>query len=142
MAEKIMKTENRLVQTIADYFSTKNEAFAVYLFGSYAHGSPRPTSDVDVGILFESREHSFISAKIDAYNLALTRMLRKDLHLVALNFASELLLKQIFSKGRCILVNNPKQLAAFQMISFAKIADFGYYKTTLQKGFARKLLQD
>jgi hypothetical protein len=95
---------------------------------------------VDVGILFESSDSSFISNKMGDYNIAIARMLRKDIHLIASNFAGELLLKQIFLKGRCIHTSNPRQLAAFKMLSFTKIADFGYYKSTLEQGFARKLM--
>ena len=81
-----------------------------------------------------------LSKKMDQHHLALARLLRKDLHLVALNYASELLLKQVFIKGRCITVNHPKQLTAFKMTAFAKIADIGFYKPNIEKGFARKLV--
>lgn len=130
----------QVTERIADYFSTKSEISAVYLFGSYAQGQPRPTSDIDLGLLFESRDRRSILKKLDQHHLALARLLRKDLHLVALNYASELLLKQVFTKGRCITANHPKQLAAFKMTALAKIADIGFYKPNMEKGFTRKLV--
>ncbi len=113
---------------------------AVYLFGSYAHGFPRPNSDIDLGLLFDGEDRNIIADKLESYNNALARILRKEIHLTALNAASPLLLKQVLSKGRCILVNEPKKNAYFQMTALAKIADFGIYKSKFEREFARKLV--
>ena len=61
--------------------------------------------------------------------------------LIVLNFAGERLLLQVFSKGKCISVNNPKKLAVFRMTSYAKIADFGFYHQKIKAGFIRKIKQ-
>lgn len=134
-----MKTQNQIIRIIADYFRNKKEISAVYLFGSYAHGNPGPASDVDIGLLFGSHNRAFILDKLDRYNLEIARMLRKDIHLVALNLVGELLLKQVFLKGRCILINKTHHLAAFKMTSFSKIAEFGPYKSNFEKAFTHKL---
>ena len=116
------------------------EVLAVYLFGSYAHGSPRPNSDIDLGLLFDTEDRNVIADKLESYNNALARMLRKQIHLTGLNAASPLLLKQVLSKGRCILANEPKKHALFQMAALGKIADFGIYKSKFEQEFARKLV--
>lgn len=128
------------IQTIRAFFRPRREVLAVYLFGSYAHGFPRPNSDIDLGLLFDGEDRNIIADKLESYNNALARILRKEIHLTALNAASPLLLKQVLSKGRCILVNEPKKNAYFQMTALAKIADFGIYKSKFEREFARKLV--
>jgi uncharacterized protein len=133
-------TDN-ITTAITDYFQNKKEIAAVYLFGSFAHGTAGPSSDLDLALLFENHEKDSISRQKDTYLVELSRLIRKDLHLVPMNTAGEVLLKQIFSKGRCILANNPKKLALFKMTAYAKIADFGYNRQKFQAGFARKVMQ-
>ena len=56
-----------------------------------------------------------------------------------MNTASEELLRQIFSKGRCLIVKDEKVLAYFKMTAFARIADFSYYRQILQGGAIRSV---
>jgi hypothetical protein len=70
----------------------------------------------------------------------LSRLLRKDLHLVVMNAASQELLRQIFSKGVCIQVNDRGELARFRMVQFSRIADFAYYRKQMQRGLIRKVM--
>ena len=71
----------------------------------------------------------------------LPRLLRKDVHPVAMNSAGEVLLKQILSKGRCIVVNDARKLAEFKMNAFSRIADFNYYLKRMQSGLVRGVLE-
>jgi predicted nucleotidyltransferase len=132
---------DHLTTTIAGYYAQRKEVAAVYLFGSFAYGNPGPSSDLDLGLLFEPGDRQSILQQLDQHLVELSRLLRRDLHLVPLNLAGEVLLKQVFAKGRCIIINNPKQHALFEMIAYAKIADFGYHRQRFQTGFARKIMQ-
>ncbi len=128
-------------EKISEYFTNKKEIAAVYVFGSFALGKQRNMSDVDIGILFDEGSIENSGKKKIEYMLDLARILRKDIHLTILNDASEELLRQIFRKGKCILVNNQKKLSAYKMIKFAKIADFGFYRSQMQAGFERKIME-
>jgi uncharacterized protein len=134
-----------LTDTINAYFRTKPEIAAVYLFGSFAQGKQHASSDLDLAILFKDHHvhpRCVASQQLDRYLVELSRLLRKDLHLANMNAAGEILLKQIFSKGRCILVNDPKTLSLFTMAAYARIADFGYHYALMKKGFTQRILQD
>lgn len=134
----------KITDTINDYFRTKPEIAAVYLFGSFAQGKQHASSDLDLGILFtDHHKHPrcVASQQLDRYLAELSRLLRKDPHLVAMNAAGEILLKQIFSKGRCILVNDPKTLSLFKMAAYARIADFSYHYASIKKGFTQRILR-
>lgn len=42
-----------LIGKIMDYFSHRDDAIALYLFGSQAKGTARPASDLDLAVLFK-----------------------------------------------------------------------------------------
>ena len=125
---------------ITKYFENKEGVIAVYVFGSYANGNARPCSDLDLAILFGSRDRDTIKRRLDNYLIDLSRLLRKDIHLTTMNFASEELLKQIFKKGKCLIVTDSKKLARFKMTAYSRIVDFHYYRGQFQAGIVRKVM--
>jgi len=131
---------SKIEENIKVYFQDKKEVIAVYLFGSHAKGKARPLSDVDVGILLNRNDLDLLKQRRKDYTIELGRALRKDIHPVILNLAGEELLKQIFSKGKCILINDARKLALYRMVMFARIADFAYYRGQMQSGLIRKLM--
>lgn len=132
---------NKLEENITTYFRNKKGVIAVYLFGSYATGKGRPFSDIDIGILFDEMNEDLLIKRRNDYLLELGHLLRKDIHPVILNSASEELQRQIFSKGKCILINNAKEHARHKMVMFVKIAEFSYHKNQIQSGLIRKVLE-
>ena len=136
----IMK--NELIEKLSAYFNTKSEIIAVYLFGSYAKGKEHHSSDIDIGLFFDTRDPALLKKKADTFMLDLSRILRKDIHPVILNLAGEELLRQVFLKGKCILARDPKKLAHYKMTAFSKIVDFAYYKNRMQTGLVRNIMGD
>jgi predicted nucleotidyltransferase len=130
-----------LEQKIAGYFRNKKEVIAVYLFGSHAAGKERESSDIDIGILLDGNSLHFSKERKKEYILGLGRSTRKDIDPVILNLASEELLRQVFLKGKCIVVNDSTKLVRSKMVMFAKIAEFGYYLSEMQSGFIRKIME-
>jgi predicted nucleotidyltransferase len=126
---------------VKKFFENENDIIAVYLFGSYASGRVRSNSDIDLAILFDSRNRPAINRRLDKYMINLSRILRKDIHLTAMDFASEGLLEQIFKRGKCIIVNDTKIMAYFKMIAYSKIAGFHYHRRKMQSGIVRKVME-
>jgi uncharacterized protein len=141
MTTKQHPNTKSLTNTLQSYFKGKAEVIAVYLFGSYVRGLEGPASDIDIGILLNTRDQAFATIKRTQYLTELGRMLRKDIHPVILNTAGEALMKQVFKKGKCIIVNNHPKHAHFRMTMFSRIAAFGYYRRQMQSGFIRKVSQ-
>ena len=127
--------ESKLIEKISLYFIDRSEVIAVYIFGSYAKGQQQTGSDIDLAILIDQDNISHQNELIKQYTIELSRILRKDLHLIIMNSAGEDILAQIYKYGQCILNQNPDLLARFKMITFAMIADFAYYKNIMKKGF-------
>jgi len=80
-------------EQVKAYFENRKEVIAVYLFGSYSEGKERPLSDVDIGVLLDDEYRPCFSDLQVLYMVELARLLRKDIHPVLLNSASEALLK-------------------------------------------------
>ena len=123
------------------FFGSRKEIAAVYVFGSYGTGRHHPQSDVDVGILLCPEFSGSAEALKQEFMVILGRILRKDIHPVIMNHAGEVLLKQILSKGKPILVNHPKVDKQFKMVSLSRIADFQYHLEKMQAGLAKKIME-
>ena len=129
-------------EAIRDYFRADPRGIvAVYIFGSRANDKGTPRSDVDIAVLFDRNDPDFIRSGIEEILSQLPRSLRKDVHPLAMNCASEVVLKQVFSKGKCLLVTDSQKLAKFNMIAYARIAGFSYYLGKMQAGLIRKVLE-
>ena len=127
---------------VAKYFNNKDGIVAVYLFGSHAANSPRPYSDVDIGIIAEHADIDVIKRMLNKYIVDLGRILRKDVHPVILNIGNESLMAQVFKKGICLVVNNKRAFSEFRMHRLLRIIEFGYYNDKMQKGFVQRMLGD
>jgi predicted nucleotidyltransferase len=133
--------KNKLINKLKAYFEDKSEVTAVFLFGSQATDKAGRSSDVDIGILFDISDLAGEIDKRNQYMVDLANILRKEIHPVVLNSAGEELMRQIFLKGKCILVRDPKKLSLFKMTMFARIADFGYYRDQMQSGLIRNIME-
>jgi len=132
-----MNMNERIVQV----FEMQPDVVAVYLFGSHARGRAKDTSDIDLAILLDPQ------AKVDEFNLkrdlmiGLSRVLRKEVHLVILNRAGETLSAQVFKYGQCLYNSNPPTLSRFRTVQFSSIVDFAYLRNMMEKGFTRKIME-
>ncbi|MFW5902093.1 MAG: type VII toxin-antitoxin system MntA family adenylyltransferase antitoxin [Thermodesulfobacteriota bacterium] len=126
---------------IKRYFADKEEAAAVYLFGSHARGRETAASDVDIAVLMQRSCLPSAQAFRKQYMAELGGILKKDIHPVVMNHAGELLLKQIFSKGKRILARDPAFDAHFTMIAYSRIMDFTPYLKQMQEGLKKRMLE-
>ena len=128
-------------ERIIRFFEARPEVVAVYLFGSRSRGRAKETSDVDLAILVDPH------AKVDESELkrdlmiGLSGILRKEIHLVILNHAGEVLSAQVFKYGKCLYNSKPDVLSGFKTAQFSKIADFAYLRNIMEKGFTRKVME-
>ena len=126
---------------VIEFFGNKKEIAAVYAFGSHAAGRQRPESDVDIGILLLPEFLGSADRMRQECMVHLGRILRKDIHPVILNHAGEVLLKQVLSKGKAILIKNQKVDKYFKMVSLSRIVDFNYHLEKMQAGLTKKILE-
>ncbi len=130
-----------LEQMLRGHLMSKPGIIAAYLFGSYARGKEQPSSDIDIAVLLDKKDHHAYRRIREGLLLELSRITRKDVDVIILNTANLILLRQVFAKGIHLVTNDRKKLAAFKMIAFSEMADFGYYRALMEPRFARKVLE-
>jgi predicted nucleotidyltransferase len=126
---------------IQNYFRGKKEIAAVYLFGSFASGKFTETSDIDLAVLFE---HSWVESAEslkEKYMSELGRILRKDIDIIVMNTAGEMLLNQIYKKGKPIVNQNMKFEKIFRIKAFMVYSDFEFYLKHIQHHFIRNIME-
>lgn len=123
---------------IKSYFGKEPEVVAVYLFGSKAKGKEQKNSDVDLAVLIDKKTLTIQFELKNRFIRELSRILRKDLHVLIMNDLGESILSQIFKYGQCIVNRNPEILSRFKMSRIAMIAEFEYYRKIAEEGFLRK----
>lgn len=128
-------------ERIIQFFRKRPEVVAVYLFGSQAREQATEGSDVDLAILLDPQAAVDETKLKRELLLGLSRILRKEIHLVILNRAGEMLTAQVFQYGKCLYNAKPHILSRFRATQFSKIADFAYLRNIMEKGFTRKIME-
>jgi predicted nucleotidyltransferase len=97
----------KIINLLTDYFSDRDEILSVYLFGSAAldksglpAGQAGKDSDVDIAVLFsDSIKAKDYAGKIISMTDGISRILDKEVDIVALNSADCILRFQVIKKG-------------------------------------------
>ncbi|GGK28890.1 hypothetical protein GCM10010965_22170 [Caldalkalibacillus thermarum] len=98
-------------QRIIDVLTTKLSPWVIYLFGSYAQGTERPDSDLDLAVAAES--------VVEPYTLFMTgqeiaSLIDKEVDLVNLKAASTVFQVQIISTGQVIYCTNENRRLQYE----------------------------
>jgi predicted nucleotidyltransferase len=132
-------TREELSETITGFCAGRPEIVACYLFGSYAKGKERPGSDVDVAFLLDaSVPRKTYSDLRMSYYLALSELLRLDIHPLIMNDVGEVVLEQIFRKGIAIFGGDSLECVRFRMTQSANIAEFLPLRERMETALLRK----
>jgi len=107
---------------------------AAYLFGSQAKGNAKPTSDVDVAVLFDESFDPMLRLEL---MIELEARLGASVDLVILNQANLVLRNQVLKYGRLVFERNHRERVAFEVRSRQAYFDF---KPMLDK-LHKKLIQ-
>ena len=120
---------------LTKYSHSREEIIAAYIFGSYAAGTEKPHSDVDIALLapsFKNRMESF-NARV-RYQTEISKLLRKDVDVVLLREAGESLSHQILKHGRFVYEKEMSAHRSFVAKRVVQCLDFQYYEQIRQKG--------
>ena len=107
--------EEPIEQRLTEYFRSRPDVCAVYLFGSRAVGSARPKSDIDVGLLyFQAPEATLLGAPFRD-EAELTEELGVPVQLVVMNTAPADLVHRILRAQRLLLDKDPSLRVRFEV---------------------------
>lgn len=101
---------------LRDAFVAEDDVVAVYVFGSFAHGRPRPDSDVDVAVLLGGRpSREMIFHRRLQVGTGLEERLRRPLDLIVLNAAPPLLAFEVIRTGKLIIERDQSARCLFHV---------------------------
>lgn len=125
-----------LQESIKEYFETRDDIAAVYLYGSHAAGKDAPGSDVDIAVLTtHSPEKNLGSFKLrTAIQIDLSRLLRKDVDVVFMREIGEALLWEVLKNGKVLSEKDPLANHNFRVSGMTRCLDFHYYQKRMQRG--------
>jgi len=105
-----------LIGILKEYFAAERpDLAAVYLFGSVARGRDRPSSDVDLGLLFGQAPEPGISGPAARIEDELEHRLRRPVHAVVLDTAPPDLVHRVFRDGRLVHEGDRRTRVRFEV---------------------------
>jgi len=131
------------INQIINYFKDKNEIIAVYLYGSFVTDKYSKDSDIDIALLttqYKNKTESY-KARI-RYQTELSKLLRKDVDIVLLQEANEILAYQILKKGEMILERNRDIHRNFKAIKLIQCIDFKFLENRMQEGLVAAMRKE
>ena len=113
---------------------------AAILFGSVAKGTARPSSDIDIAVLYVNAT-ARASAEADVIELLgqLGIIARRDVHLVDLEHADSALRRSIFATGRVLFNRGGSALRDLHVATLLEYFDWAYARQVIDEGHRRKL---
>lgn len=123
-----------MLPVIVQACQARPEIIAAWLFGSFACGTSKPNSDIDIAILLQGEDPYPMFAPELASDLE--RSLRRPVDVVVLNRAGELLKFEVRCKGHLIVDRHPSARKHFEIMSRKYYEDFLY----LHRRYTQKVL--
>ncbi|MFQ5713611.1 MAG: nucleotidyltransferase domain-containing protein [Candidatus Scalinduaceae bacterium] len=132
-----------LKEKIIEYFQDKKGVIAVYLYGSIVTGKNVMDSDVDIALLTEPYKDSVQSQRAKVcYQVEISRLIRRDVDLVFLQEAGELLSFQILSRGQVIVETDKAIHRSFRAFRLIKCLDFQFLEDRMKRGMIAAMKGD
>jgi predicted nucleotidyltransferase len=94
------------IHLVAEQIAARFEPEKIILFGSYAHGQPKPESDVDLLVVMETplrnREQAVQIARAIDYHFGLDLLVRRPQQLAERLASGDFFLREIVEKGKVL----------------------------------------
>jgi len=122
-------------EIINNYLIDKKQVKAAYLFGSTVAGKDVAGSDVDIALLTEPYKDRMDNYRARVrYQAEISRLIGRDVDLVFLQEAGELLSFQILEKGEVIFERDKEAHRGFRASRVIQCLDFRFVRERMEKG--------
>jgi len=112
----------KIKEKVKNYFKGKKEVTAAYLYGSYAKGTEKKDSDIDLALLFSKNQEDHLSFRIK-YQEELSGILKNEVEIQDLNITSINFAKRVLDEGILIIDNNSSERVVFEVNLFNNYFD-------------------
>lgn len=134
------------MKKLINFFTSRSEILAVYLFGSHATGKAGPLSDIDLAFLID---FSLIDEKNFPYGyqaFLITELMKllgtNDVDVVILNTAPPLLKYQVLKEGEVIFCRSKPKRLEFYIKAFNQYQDIRPMLAVQNMYLARRLKEN
>ncbi|MBW9145488.1 nucleotidyltransferase domain-containing protein [Clostridium sp. CM027] len=114
-----MELEDKDKDIIKEVLIKKIKPFLIYIFGSYAKGTSRANSDIDIAFL---GDEAFSEYEIFMISQEIASLLNREIDLVDLRKSSTVFKSQVVGTGKTIYCNNDTRRMYFEMYTFKEYA--------------------
>lgn len=111
------------------------DPYAILLFGSFAHGSPRDDSDIDVAFLSKEQVSE---SRLFATAQCIAEKIGRDVDLIDLKRTSTVLMAQIIGKGTVIYIGDEVKFAEFGMRALKEYAFLNEERAIVFESIAKR----
>jgi len=145
MLDQVYEKEIKLSEIkerLSSYFSKRPEVVAVYLFGSFPLLKDTLLSDIDLAILTTPLAPAQGYQLRKQYYVDLSKFLKRDIDIILLKEAGELLTFQVLKYGQLILEKDPACHTSFKSRRLVDYLDFKYHESIMQKGMIKAMREE
>jgi len=124
----------KLARSLKIFFAQRQEILVAFLFGSLAKGQARPSSDVDIGVLFNAVPGINVLNDLTGH---LSSLLRKEVDLAVLNDASPILTMQVLKGGILLYAKDKKYYHQFFVDTVNQYDDLKQIRRTCEENILK-----
>lgn len=95
------------------------DAWAIYVFGSFARGEEGPSSDLDLAVLLPPQRR--IKNLLDVMS-SVSMQTGRDVEVVELRNAGDVLCREVLLEGRALYVRDPDTVLAWEAAAMSRYA--------------------
>lgn len=144
-----LKTREKMVQLLTDYFKKKSSVYhieMVFLYGSWAIGYPRQDSDIDLAILFSFhiKNEDSLFELINSISYELSIEISKEVNIIPLkeDFPHPMLYYNAIILGIPLYINNRENLIKIKLEAIKQMEDFKIFGIPWQREVAKNILKE
>lgn len=126
--------------TLQQFFDQERAIVAAYLFGSFAKGTPTPSSDIDLAFLLDKKTAGADSTELSSrYSVDLSEKLGREVDVIILNEAPPFLKFQVLRYGQPLFERDVKRSRRFMAASLIEYFDFEPLKRSMEERIIQRL---
>ncbi|AAM23974.1 putative nucleotidyltransferase [Caldanaerobacter subterraneus subsp. tengcongensis MB4] len=126
MVQSNLKEVEEIFRSNLSYLQEKYDIKLVYVFGSYAKGTNRKNSDLDIAVLLGGDYTLF--EKLELIGDLVEIFKRDDVDLVILNEANSVLRHQVIKYGKIIFEESEDVRVDFEVKTLREYMDMEYFR--------------
>lgn len=111
----------------------------IYIFGSFAKGTNRENSDIDIAFLINGGLNPY--TKLNILGRMVDILDRDDIDIVILNNVNEVLKFQVIKYGKIIYMDSLYNKVVFESTTMSRYMDMEYFRKTQQEYSHKRFLE-